>query len=306
MKKIIELEKVTKVYHGHAVVNDLNIDIEKGEIFGLLGLNGSGKTTTIKMLLGLVEPTEGQIRYFGLNFKTKSTRLLRRIGCLIEPPGYYEHLSVYDNLKLISNIVGYHKSDYIGELLNIIGIDHIQDVQVNKLSHSDRQLLAIARALLNNPDVLILDEPLNGLEAAALARMRTLLLRLAKERGITIVISTHVISEIEKLADRIGILHEGELVQIIDHDELELFSSTKYTLHASNIDKAVVALRKHDVEYNVMSRNFISISTEHEIDYLFEILLNDDTKILELYPQHQTLDDQFSDLISLVNRGQNE
>jgi ABC-type multidrug transport system ATPase subunit len=203
---------LTKTYDGIDRVRNLDLEIRKGEIYGFLGPNGAGKSTTMKMLLGLSRPSAGEIEILGttLNDKTRP-EILSRVGSIIESPSYYGHLSASENMKIIETLLDLPEGRG-DRALRIVRLYDQKDRRVREFSLGMKQRLAIAMALARNPELLILDEPVNGLDPAGIEEVRELLLELAKEHGITIMISSHLLSEIEKTVDHLGIIDHGELV----------------------------------------------------------------------------------------------
>jgi ABC-type multidrug transport system ATPase subunit len=208
---IIQTKNLTKKYRGRAAVNGLNLEIAKGDIYGFLGPNGAGKTTTIRMLLGLIQPTEGTIRVFGQDLRKDKLDILRRIGSLVEYPSYYGHLNAIDNLEAIRRILGAPKSR-IDEVLDIVSLSKEAHRPVKGYSLGMKQRLGIAASLLGNPELLILDEPTNGLDPSGIQEIRELIKSLPGQHGITVLISSHLLGEIEQMANTVGIISQGEMV----------------------------------------------------------------------------------------------
>lgn len=196
---------------GENVLNDISLQIPRGTIYGFLGPNGAGKTTMIRILLNLLTPDSGSVKLFGNKFHHKNYRLFSRIGSLIETPSLYGHLTGLDNLMITANIRNISKSRVL-KVLEIVGLGSDGSRAVKKYSLGMKQRLGLAIALLPSPDLLILDEPTNGLDPTGTIEIRKLLLRLSKEQGVTILISSHLLSEIEKLASYVGILHHGRML----------------------------------------------------------------------------------------------
>lgn len=208
---IIQTKDLTKKYRGRAAVNGLNLEIAQGDIYGFLGPNGAGKTTTIRMLLGLIQPTEGSIRIFGQDLRKDKLEILRRIGSLVEYPSYYGHLNATDNLEAIRRILGTPKSR-IDEVLDIVSLSKEAHRPVKGYSLGMKQRLGIAASLLGNPELLILDEPTNGLDPSGIQEIRELIKSLPGQHGITVLISSHLLGEIEQMANTVGIISQGEMV----------------------------------------------------------------------------------------------
>lgn len=208
---IIQTKNLTKKYRGRPAVDHLDLEIEKGDIYGFLGPNGAGKTTTIRMLLGLIQPTEGSIRIFGRELQKDKLAILRRIGSLVEYPSYYGHLNAVDNLEAIRRILGSPKSR-IDEVLEIVSLTSESRRAVKGYSLGMKQRLGIAASLLGNPDLLILDEPTNGLDPSGIHEIRELIKSMPAQYGITVLVSSHLLSEVEQMANRVGIIRDGRMV----------------------------------------------------------------------------------------------
>jgi len=211
MSLCIETSSLSHRYKGQElVVDDLNLQVPKGAIYGFLGPNGAGKTTTLKLLLGLIQAQKGDIFLFGKKFPDHRIECLRRIGSLIESPSIYGHLTAQENMRVWKPLYGCSEAR-IGEVLTLVGLAHTKNKKANQFSLGMKQRLAIAASLLNSPDLLILDEPTNGLDPQGIIEMRALLRRLNEEHGVTIIVSSHLLTEVEKLVSHIGIIHQGKL-----------------------------------------------------------------------------------------------
>lgn len=211
MKEIVKTQMLTKEYGGVTCVNNLNMSAEEGRIYGFLGPNGAGKSTTLKMLLGLTHPTRGEIEIFGERVTSKNRMdILRNIGSLIESPSYYGHLSARENLAIYQTILDLPKSN-IDKVLQIVRLDRQQNKKTSAYSLGMKQRLGLACALLSFPKLLILDEPTNGLDPAGIQEMRQLICSLPKEYGMSVIVSSHLLSEIDQMAEDIGIIAGGEM-----------------------------------------------------------------------------------------------
>ncbi|MCC0632456.1 ABC transporter ATP-binding protein [Clostridioides sp. ZZV15-6388] len=218
---IIKTTNLTKQYGDQKSVSNLNMHIRKGRIYGLLGRNGAGKTTVMKMLLGLTKPTSGEVHIFSKNIYTNSKKILPRIGSLIESPGFYPNLTGTENLKLFAELRGIPNRNAIKHTLELVGLPYRDKKLFSKYSLGMKQSLAIALAVMHDPEILILDEPINGLDPIGISEVRTFIRDLCTERGKTILISSHILSEIALLADDIGIIDNGILLEEESLEELE-------------------------------------------------------------------------------------
>ena len=248
---VIETENLSKIYSNNRVVDSINMHVEKGKIYGLLGKNGAGKTTTMCMLLNLTYPSSGEIFLFGKNSKKHSKEIYSNIGSIIETPGFYENLTAYENLKVISKLRRDFNSVRIKLALEMVNLNHDKTKKFKDFSLGMKQRLGIAAAIMHNPELLILDEPINGLDPFGIKEIRTLLKRLSHEFGITILISSHILSEIENIADVIGFMDEGVLIEEISKEDLYKRLDKFVEFEVSDVDLAVGVLKKLELKENV-------------------------------------------------------
>ena len=231
---VISASNLTKTFWGKEVIRNCTFSVERGSIYGFLGRNGAGKTTVLKLLLGLLKPSAGTASVLGLDSVRDNEAILRRTGSLIETPIFYEHLSAADNLLLHLAYMGIEDTDVESTLCRV-GLPGTGSQPVSTFSLGMRQRLAIARAIIHRPEVLILDEPVNGLDPVGIKEMRILFRRLVKEEGMTILISSHLLSEIEQVADRVGVIANGTVVQ-----EAEMANIRKQ--HPSDMEDYFISL----------------------------------------------------------------
>ncbi len=218
-EKILKVRNVAKAFDGREMIHGMNLSVERGMIYGLLGVNGAGKTTTFKMITGLLRPDSGEIIFSGTSVSGQDKGFLREMGILIETPVFYEHLSARENLELHLQYMGCGV-DKIEEVLNRAGLQNTGRQPVSKFSLGMRQRLAIARAISHGPKLLVLDEPVNGLDPVGIRQMRELFLSLARESGMTLLVSSHILSEIEHVADRVGVLADGFIAKEVSMDQV--------------------------------------------------------------------------------------
>ena len=211
-REIINLQNVRKVFDNNEVIKNCNMSVKKGSIYGFLGRNGAGKTTVLKLIAGLLQPTSGTIKVFGMSMLTDRNKILKKMGCLIESPVFFEQMSAEENLKIHLAYMGVSGLN-ISSVLAQVGLDNIGNLPVSKFSLGMKQRLAIARSIIHEPELLLLDEPINGLDPVGIKEMRDLFCHLSKEYGMTIVISSHILSEIEQIADTIGIIEKGKIIK---------------------------------------------------------------------------------------------
>ena len=235
---IIETKNLTKQYGSQKSVADLNIHVKRGRIYGLLGRNGAGKTTTMKMLLGLTKPTSGEVKIWGKSLQGNEKKLLPRIGSLIESPGFYPNLTGTENLRIFATLRGVPNNHAIKDALDLVGLPYKDKKLFSQYSLGMKQRLAIALAVMHDPELLILDEPINGLDPIGIAEVRDFIRELCDARGKTILISSHILSEISLLADDVGIIDHGNLLEEESLKELEAKNAKYIHFCVSDAQKA--------------------------------------------------------------------
>ena len=252
-KYVIETKNLTKQYGTQKSVADLNIHVRQGRIYGLLGRNGAGKTTTMKMLLGLTQPTYGKVTIWGKPLRTNEKKLLPRIGSLIESPGFYPNLTATENLRIFATLRGVTSRNAIKNALDLVGLPYKDKKLFSQYSLGMKQRLAIALAIMHDPELLILDEPINGLDPIGIAEVRSFIRDLCTERGKTILISSHILSEIALLADDIGIIDHGALLEEESLAELEAKSSRHIRFTISSTTQAARILEQgfHETQFTI-------------------------------------------------------
>lgn len=243
MEYLLQTRSLTKQFKKHKAVNNVNMHISQGDIYGFIGRNGAGKTTFLKMIGGLSTPTSGEIEMFGLTGKDVKS-VMPRIGVLIEAPGIYKGMSAYENLKLKCIAAGVNRKGYIEELLDIVGLSNVGKKKAGNFSLGMKQRLGIAMALVGEPDLLLLDEPINGLDPQGIVEVRDTILKLNKEKNITIVISSHILEELSKIATTYGIINNGVLIEEITREELSEKCCEYIEVKTATPQKAVVILEK--------------------------------------------------------------
>ena len=272
---VIETNQLSKKYSSNMVVNSVDMHVEKGKIYGLLGKNGAGKTTTMCMLLNLTYPSSGDIFLFGKDPKKHSREIYSNIGSIIETPGFYENLTAYENLKIIAKIRGDFNPYNINSVLKMVNLDHEKSKKFKDFSLGMKQRLGIASAIMHSPELLILDEPINGLDPFGIKEIRTLLKRLSHEFGITILISSHILSEIENLADVIGFMDEGVLIEEISKEDLFDRLNKFVEFEVSDIEVALNIFKELELEENkdfTVDGNTITLYTHLEMRDKFNAL----------------------------------
>ena len=256
---LIETKQLTKIYGEQAAVKNIDLHVKRGRIYGLLGRNGAGKTTTMKMLLGLTQPTSGEVKIWRKTLRGNEKKLLPRIGSLIESPGFYPNLTATENLRIFATLRGVPNRNAIKDALDLVGLPYKDKKLFSQYSLGMKQRLAIALAVMHDPELLILDEPINGLDPIGIAEVRSFIRELCDARGKTILISSHILSEISLLADDVGIIDHGTLLEEESLAELEQKSSKHIHFTVSNTSQAARVLERDFQE------NHFSVLDDHNI-----------------------------------------
>ena len=238
----IETENLVKRYGDVIAVDGLSLRVARGEIYAFLGLNGAGKTTTIRLLLGMVKPTAGEARVLGTRIRAGERRPWRSVGYMVETPDAYPELTVRENLEAMRRLRPDTAPHAVGRAIERLGLSAYADLRAGTLSHGNAQRLGLAKALLHDPKLLILDEPANGLDPAGIVEIRNLLIGLAREQGVTVFMSSHILGEVSRLAQRIGIINRGRLLQEFDVDALERNRRRRLVIRARDNQAARAAL----------------------------------------------------------------
>ncbi|MBM7702378.1 ABC-2 type transport system ATP-binding protein [Bacillus iocasae] len=298
MNKIIETNGLVKKYKKTTVVNQLNLSVEEGDIYGFLGPNGAGKTTTIRMLLGLIKPTAGEIQIFGKSLAKHRVQILSQVGSLVEYPSYYGNLTGYENLEAIHQLLRMKDKRKIDEVLTIVGLTKAKDKLVKHYSLGMKQRLGIGLALLNSPKLLILDEPTNGLDPAGIQEIRELIKDLPSSYGITVMISSHLLSEVDQMANKVGIIHEGQFI-FQDHiQELRKKSTGNISMRVNDPHLARTILHKDGLNVSLNGKNELMIH-EHEdskIAYIADKLIRQQLAVYRIQEEKRSLEDIFLEI----------
>ncbi|WP_102400340.1 ABC transporter ATP-binding protein [Haloimpatiens massiliensis] len=304
MENILKTYNLTRKYGSTAVVDNVNMNIKKGEIYGFLGRNGAGKTTALRMIMGLISPTKGEYELFGR--KMGKREVFGRIGAIIETPGFYPNLTARENLEIHRRLMGVPNKEYIDEALEIVGLTDydIKKKKVKKYSLGMKQRLGVARALLHKPELLILDEPTNGLDPVGIKEMRETLLELNKKKEITILMSSHILGEIQQIATKIGIIHKGKLLEEIDYKSFEKKNRHYINLVVNNDKKAVTILEEsmNIRDYEVTEPNKIRIyQMLDKSNDVARKMISEGVEVYEVNVMNNTLEDYF---VRLTGGGQ--
>ena len=297
MKYLLQTNSLTKQYGRQKAVNAINIHIRQGDIYGLIGRNGAGKTTLLKMLSGLAAPTEGDFTLYGKSGK-EAYRCLSRVGTLIERPGIYPNMSAAENLRVKCLAMGIRKKGEIEEILDIVGLGDTGKKKVKNFSLGMKQRLGIALALVGNPDLVILDEPINGLDPQGIAEIRETLSRLNSERNITFIISSHILEELSKIATHYGIIHDGVLLQELTREELLARCSERIELRTDDTRKACTVLEEIGItEYKVVDADTIHIFERlNDSGEITMALARNQVKTMGITVKNEALEDYYLNL----------
>ncbi len=295
-KYVIETKNLTKQYGTQKSVADLNIHVKQGRIYGLLGRNGAGKTTTMKMLLGLTQPTSGEVTIWGQPLRTNEKKLLPRIGYLIESPGFYPNLTATENLRIFDTLRGVPSHNAIKNALDLVGLPYKDKKLFSQYSLGMKQRLAIALAIMHDPELLILDEPINGLDPIGIAEVRSFIRDLCNERGKTILISSHILSEIALLADDIGIIDHGALLEEESLAELEAKSSRHIRFTVSSTTQAARILERnfHETQFIIQDDYKMRLhNLDISVGEIVTAFVENGLSVSEAYVCEESLEDYF-------------
>ena len=293
---IIETKHLTKQYGTQKSVADLNIHVRKGQIYGLLGRNGAGKTTTMKMLLGLTDPTAGEVLLWGKPLHGNEKKVLSRIGCMIESPGFYPNLTGTENLRIFATLRGVPNAHAIQDALELVDLPYKDKKLFSQYSLGMKQRLAIALAVMHDPELLILDEPINGLDPIGIAEVRTFIRELCEKRGKTILLSSHILSEIALLADDIGIIDRGVLLEEETFAELEQKSSRHIHFTVSDAAQAARVLENtfQETHFTVQDdHNLRLYNLDLPVGKIVSAYVGNGLEVSEAHTCEETLEDYF-------------
>lgn len=264
MNYAIETNNLSKFYGDVRALHNVSLRVKRGEIYGFLGLNGAGKTTAIRAMLGMIRPSEGNVKVLGQVISPHRSGPWAQVGHLVENPAAYPDLSVRENLDVARRLHGIKNSDVVDDVMEKLLIASYADRKAGTLSSGNFQRLGLARALLHKPELLILDEPSNGLDPAGIVEIRELLTSLAHEIGVTIFMSSHILSEVDLLADRIGIIHKGELIEELDTARLEELRARRLVIDSRDLAKAGNALA--DFETAILQDGKLAIQDQRAVE----------------------------------------
>lgn len=299
MEFAVETNNLSKSYGEVHAVNSVSLRVKRGEIYGFLGLNGAGKTTTIRALLGMIRPSEGDVKVLGQAVGPGGRGPWARVGYLVESPSAYPELTVRENLEISRRLHGRSDSGATSRIIERLGIASYADRKAGTLSTGNLQRLGLARALLHEPELLILDEPANGLDPAGVVEIRGLLESLAGEKGVTIFMSSHILTEVDRLATRIGIIHMGRLIEELDTEALEKLRSKRLEVSARDLQAAQNCLQRAGYEPALQDETIV-LEDAHAIEYpddVAQLMVAAGAAPMRLVVEQQNLEDHFLQLI---------
>jgi len=309
MTNAIETHNLTKRFGDVVAVDSINLRVGKGEIYGFLGLNGAGKTTTIRALLAMINPSEGDVIVLGQAIGPNGRGPWSQVGHLVESPSAYPELTVRENLDIARRLHNKQDTKIVDEVIERLVLASYADRKAGTLSTGNLQRLGLARALLHSPELLILDEPANGLDPAGVIEIRELLRSLANDKGVTIFMSSHILTEVDRLATRIGIIHQGKLIEELNAGDLEKLRTQRLEIKARNIEAAQNCLKSAGYKF-IMKDNVIIVENEHAIEHpddIAHILVNAGTPPTHLAVVQQNLEEHFMQLTSgMLSRYKND
>ena len=298
MEYILETHNLVKKYKRFTAINNLNMHIPKGSIYGLIGKNGAGKTTLIRLICGLQRPTSGTYSIYGIsNLERNITQARKRIGAIIESPSICLDMTAEDNIKEQYKVVGLPSFDNLYNLLDLVGLQETGKKTAKHFSLGMKQRLGIAIALVGNPDLLILDEPINGLDPEGIIEIRELILKLNKEKGITFLISSHYLDELSKIATCYGFIDRCRIVKEISSEELKQNFKRKIELNVSNIKECVNYLEECKISYKVISNERIDIYEKINVSELVIALSKRNCIVNDFQEKGESLENYYLNLI---------
>lgn len=298
MPNAIETHQLTKRFGDVLAVDAIDLRVGTGEIYGFLGLNGAGKTTTIRALLGMIRPSEGNVKVLGQALGPDGRGPWAQVGHLVESPSAYPELSVRENLDIARRLHAKQDPMIVDEIIERLALASYADRKAGTLSMGNLQRLGLARALLHDPELLILDEPANGLDPAGVVEVRELLRSLAHDKGVTIFMSSHILTEVDKLATRIGIIHQGKLIEELDTQKLEKLRARHLEVQVRNIEAAQICLQSAGYKYTLKGETII-LNDAHALshpDTIAHMLVNAGVAPTRLAIEQQNLEEHFLEL----------
>ena len=304
MEYVLKVNALCKSYKNFKALNGFTMNVPKGAIYGFVGKNGAGKTTLIRSICGLQEPTSGEYSLYGLkNTDKEILKSRRRMGAVVETPSIYLDLTAVDNLKEQYRILGIPSYDSIPELLRLVGLENTGNKKAKNFSLGMRQRLGIAIALAGDPDFLVLDEPANGLDPQGIIEMRELILKLNREHQITVLISSHILDELSRLATHYGFIDNGRMVKEISAEVLEASCRKCVRLEVTNVKALVRVLDEMKIDYNIISDNVADVFAKVNVSKLTLALSKENCEVVSIQEREESLESYYVSLIGGKNNG---
>ena len=298
MDYILQTNSLTKKYKDFQALNGLTMNVPKGSIYGFVGKNGAGKTTLIRLICGLQEPTSGNFTLYSIRNDSKDIiRSRRRMGAVVETPSIYMDMTAEENLKYQYNVLGLPSYDGIPELLKLVGLENTGNKKVKNFSLGMKQRLGIAIALAGNPDFLVLDEPINGLDPQGIVEMRELVLKLNREQQITVLISSHILDELSRLATHYGIIDNGRMVKELSAEELEATYRKCIRMEVSNTTVLARVLDSMKLEYKIISATTADVFAKINVTQLTVALAKENCEVMSMHEKDETLESYYISLV---------
>lgn len=298
MEYVLKTNALSKTYKNFKALNGLTMSVPKGAIYGFVGKNGAGKTTLIRLICGLQEPTSGDYSLYGIkNSEKKILKSRRRMGAVIETPSIYMGLSAIDNLKEQYRVLGLPSYDDIPNLLKLVGLENTGNKKAKNFSLGMRQRLGIAIALAGDPDFLVLDEPVNGLDPQGIIEMRELILKLNREHQITVLISSHILDELSRLATHYGFIDGGRMVKEISAAELEAVCRKCVRLEVTNVQTLARVLEEMEIDYNIISDKIADVFTKVNVSKLTSVLSKENCELISVQERDESLESYYMNLV---------
>jgi ABC-2 type transport system ATP-binding protein len=294
----IETNQLTKRFGDVLAVDQVSLCVNRGEIYGFLGLNGAGKTTTIRALLGMIRPSEGNVKVLDQGVSPNGRGPWEQVGHLVESPSAYPELTVRENLDIARRLHGISDSAVVRRVIEHLALGSYADRKAGTLSMGNLQRLGLARALLHDPELLILDEPANGLDPAGVVEIRELLRSLTHKKGVTVFMSSHILTEVDRLATRIGIIHQGKLIEELDTDQLEGLRSKHLEVKTRDLQSAQLSLQSAGYKF-ILKDEILATDSAYAIEHpddIAQILVNAGSPPTRLAVEQQNLEDHFLQL----------
>lgn len=290
-QKILECQNLRKRFGKKEILKDVSLEAKEGDILGFIGPNGAGKTTTIKLILGLQKITSGTVKINGYDIEKDFTKAIKRVGTIVENPDLYMYMSGYENLKMISKLYEGITKERIDEVIKLVGLENRIKDKVSKYSLGMRQRLGIAQAILHKPNLLVLDEPTNGLDPEGIKQIKDLIVKLAKEEKMAVLISSHNLLELESFCTKITILKNGEVIENTSIDEVKQDENTSYIFEVENEENAIEILKE---KAKRKDKNTIEVKVNKEdVPEIIEKLVKNNIKIYSVYQKESNLEDAF-------------